>query len=134
MNYKVGDKRYSKSAEDIGIILDITDSYVYVKYQEFSYETTYKKENFEKLTIPLFPGYFKNKAGEKIVLFTDETTGTVVDPGSGETPKGHTLDCWTSCLNKSVWEYLPDYKEKEVPLTKLSQIVKNALKKMEIRK
>ena len=124
MNYKVGDKRYSKSAEDIGIILDITDSYVYVKYPKFLNRTAYKKENFEKLTIPLFPGYFKNKAGEKIVLFTDETTGTVVDPGSGETPKGHTLDCWTSCLNKSVWEYLPDYKEKESEMTKLSQIAK----------
>ena len=43
MNYKVGDKRYSKSAEDIGIILDITDSYVYVKYPKF--RTAYKKEN-----------------------------------------------------------------------------------------
>ena len=48
MNYKVGDKRYSKLAEDIGTITDISANYVYVKYSKFPNATTYNKENFNR--------------------------------------------------------------------------------------
>lgn len=122
MNYKVGDKRYSKSAEDIGIILDITDSYVYVKYPKFLNRTAYKKENFEKLTIPLFPGYFKNITQQKVVLFIAECEGMIIEQGTGYFPKGYYTKRWTSCLCESKWEYLPDYKEKESEMSKLTQI------------
>lgn len=122
MNYKVGDKRYSKTIEDIGIIIDITDNYVYAKYPKFPDTTTYKKENFEKLTVPLFPGYFINIITAKVVLFTAECEGRVIEKGTDSDPKGYHTKNWISCLNKSKWEYLPDYKEKELEITKLTQI------------
>src|SRR5574344_706138 len=101
MNNKVGDKRYSKTIKDIGTIFDITNSYIFVKYPKYPDTTMYKKENFEKLTIPLFPGYFKNITQQKVVLFIAECEGMIIEQGTGYFPKGYYTKRWTSCLCES---------------------------------
>jgi hypothetical protein len=50
-----------------------------------------------------FPVIMKSTATRELVLFTESTMGTVIDPGNSSSRVGFFDSDWTSCYDQSQW-------------------------------